>query len=262
MKERIVIKFGGSSLTFNKKPKDVHELIDTPENFIRFEDIKRYAKEVLLANMKRKMELFIFHGVNQYGHFVVEVLGITSKVRKYCKFLSDIFVEIFRRYLPVEQVDLAKFCRWNEKLKIFEFLDYLRKISRIAENGGIPVSFGTVVNKIPKGYAIISGDDAFLYTGLMLKAKEGIMYVDVPICHKNPKKWKNAKLVKILDSHENIEIDVENYDKTGGLIGKIKKLEILALNGVKCQIVDAFKEGNVYKSLIGKNVGTLIKPKL
>ncbi|MCC5994355.1 MAG: hypothetical protein LM587_02080 [Candidatus Aenigmarchaeota archaeon] len=262
MKARIVTKFGGSSLTFEKRPKVIEELIEKPEKFVRFKEIERYAKEISKALAKRKMRLFIFHGVKQYGHIAVEVFGISPKVRKYCEFLSDIFVEIFRKYLPVEQVDLAKFCKWNEKLKIFEFMDYLREIKRISETGCIPVSFGTVVDKTPKGYAIISGDDALLYTGLMLKVKEAIMYVDVPICNKNPKKYKNAKPVKVLHSYEEISIDVEDFDKTGGLIGKLKKLEILALNGSKCQIVNALKKGNVYKSLLGKKVGTLIIPKL
>jgi len=262
MKVKVVTKFGGSSITFEKKTKSIEELIIYSEKFVRFKDIERYAKEASLAFMKRKIELFIFHGVRQYGHIAVDVFGVSPKARKYCKFLSDIFVEIFRRYLPIEQVDLANLCKWNEKLKIFEFTDYLEKIVQISESGGIPISFGTIVNKIPKGYAIISGDDVFLYTGLMLKVKEGVMYIDVPVCDKNPKKYKDARPLKVLNSYKNINIDVESFDKTGGLIGKLKKVEILALNGVKCQIVNAIKKGNVYKSLLGKNVGTLIQPKL
>jgi len=259
---KIVVKFGGSSITFEKKPKNVEELIERSENFIRYEEIRRYAEEVSMAFKKRKMKLFIFHGVKQYGHIAVDYLGISPKVRRYCKFLSDIFVEIFRKFLPVEQVDLSKHCQWNEKLKIFEMWDYLRKARDIMKSGGIPVSFGTVVNKIPKGYAIISGDDAFLYAGLMMRVQEGIMYTDVSVCNKNPKKYENAKPLKFITSHEELIADVEAFDKTGGLIGKIKKLKILAMNGVRCQIVNAMKKSNIYKSLVGKSVGTVIKPKL
>ena len=259
---KVVVKFGGSSITSEKKPKNLEDLLHKSEDFIRYDEIKRYAKEVSMALKKRKMNLFVFHGVKQYGHIAVDYLGVSPKVRKYCKFLSNIFVEIFRKFLPIEQVDLSKYCRWNEKLKIFEMWDYFRKVQEIFKSGGIPVSFGTVVDKIPSGYAIISGDDAFLYTGLMMKAKEGIMYTDVPVCDKNPKKYKDAKPLKILYSHKDLTIDVESFDKTGGLIGKIKKLEILAISGTKCQIVNALKAKNVYKSLIGKNVGTIVSPKI
>jgi len=262
MATKVVIKFGGSSITFEKIPKNIEELIERSENFIRYDEIRRYAKEMSMALKKRKMTLVVFHGVKQYGHIAVDYLGVNPKVRKYCKFLSDIFAEIFRNFLPVEQVDLSKYCQWNEKLKIFEMWDYLSKVQQIVKSGGIPVSFGTVVDKIPSGYAIISGDDAFLYTGLMMRAQEGIMYTDVPICNKNPKKYKDARPLKILHSHKHLMIDVESFDKTGGLIGKIKKMEILAISGVKCQIVNALKAKNVYKSLIGKRVGTIISTKI
>ncbi len=259
---RIIVKFGGSSITFDKKPKYIEELIENPTKFIRYDEINRYAKEVNMAITKRKIQLLIFHGTNQYGHTAVDFLGISPKVRKYCKFLSDNFVEIFRKFLPVEQLDLAKSCKWNEKLKIFEIWDYLKKAREVVNSGGIPISFGTIVNKIPKGYAIISGDDAFLYAGLMMKAKEGIMYMDAQVCNKNPKRYKNVIPLRIIRSHINLRTKVKNSDKTGGIIGKIKKLEILALNGMNCSIVDALKKWNVYKSLIGKRVGTLIKPRL
>ncbi len=261
MVDRIVVKFGGSSITFEKKPKALEELVESPENFVRYEEIRRYAEETSMALKNRKMELIIFHGVKQYGHIAVDYLGISPKVRKYCKFLGDIFVEIFRKFLPVEQVDLSRYCQWNEELKIFEMWSYLKKVQDIIKSGGIPVSFGTVIDKIPKGYAIISGDDAFLYTGLIMRAQEGIMYTDVSICDKNPKKYKDAKPLKFIHSHEELKVEVETFDKTGGLMGKIKKLEILAMNGVRCQIVNAMKKNNVYKSLIGKSVGTVIKPR-
>jgi len=259
---KVVVKFGGSSITFEKKPKTLEELIERPENFIRYKEIGRYAEEVSMALKRRKTSLIVFHGVKQYGHIAVDYLGVSPKVRKYCRFLSDIFVEIFRKFLPVEQVDLSKYCQWNEKLKIFEMWDYLRKVRDIIKSGGIPVSFGTVVDKIPKGYAIISGDDAFLYAGLMMRVREGIMYIDVSVCDKNPKKHKDARPLKLITSHEGLIADVESFDKTGGLIGKIKKLEILAMNGVRCQIVNAMKKNNVYKSLLGKSAGTIIRPKL
>jgi len=260
-RHKVIVKFGGSSITFENRPKFLEELIERPEKFIRYEEIKRYAEEVSMALKNRKIRLIIFHGVKQYGHIAVDYLGVSPKVRRYCKFLSDNFVEIFRKVLPIEQLDSSKYCQWNEKLKIFEMWKYLEKLQDIIKSGGIPVSFGTVVDKIPKGYAIISGDDAFLYAGLVTRAQEGIMYTDVPICDKNPKKYENARPLKILRSHKDLMVDVEPFDKTGGLIGKIKKLEILAISGTRCQIVNALKIKNVYKSLVGMKVGTIIFPK-
>lgn len=262
-----VVKFGGSSLAYSeKKPQTIKDLIESPELYIRDDkEIRGYAKELFNArdvlSRDKEYNLVLSHGVKQYGHDVVDFIGTIPEVRRYCKFFSDIIVENFRKEgLPVEQLDVAKACKWNRKLKIFEVDEYIKNIKKLLDSGAIPFSWGTVVDSIPDAYDIMSGDDCVLYSGLILRASEAIMYMDIPVCNKNPKIHKDARKIQVLKSHKDLEIDIDKRDKTEGLVGKIKKLEILAMSGTKCQIVDATKEGNVYNSFVGKHVGTLIKP--
>jgi isopentenyl phosphate kinase len=72
MTTKVVVKFGGSSIRFEKKPKNIEDLIERPENFIRYDEIKRYAKEMSIALKRRKMTLLVFHGVKQYGHIAAD----------------------------------------------------------------------------------------------------------------------------------------------------------------------------------------------
>lgn len=263
------VKFGGSMLTYSeKKPTDINYLMDYPKKYIRPDDeIRRYARETLKAwnerSSKIQYELWLFHGVRQYGHDVVNAIGKVPEVRRYCKFMSDIIVNIFQNEgLPVEQIDLADISIWDKKLKIYEVEEFLKRGRNVIKNGKIPISWGTIVDKIPGGYAIISGDDALLYTGLIRRADEAVMYIDVPVCDRNPKNNKDAKPLDVIKSYKDLSITVNERDKTGGLIGKIKKLGLLAISGTMCQIVDATKERNIYNSLMGNVIGTLIKPEI
>ncbi len=262
-----VIKFGGSSLAYGEvKPQSIENLMDSPELYVRnTSELRRYAKELSDAwnylSKNRDYSLVISHGVKQYGHDAVGFIGIVPEVRKYCKFFSDMIVENFREEgLPIEQIDAAKTCKWNGKLKIFEVSRYIRDVRKTLDSGAIPVSWGTVVDSVPTGYDIISGDDCVLYPGLLLRADEAIMYMDVSVCDKNPKIHRNARKLEVVKSCKDLNIDIDKRDKTEGLIGKIKKLELLGMSGTRCQIVDATKEGNIYNSLVGKHVGTLIEP--
>jgi isopentenyl phosphate kinase len=267
-----VVKYGGSILADGeKRPPSLDDLLCQPKNYMREErDIRRVARETLRAwrenskeqsQLGKPYELWASHGVKQYGHSVVDAIKVIPEVRVYCKFFSDRVVEIFKSEgLPVEQIDLAYTCKWNSKLRFFDVKELLRRGRKVIESGGIPISWGTVVDSIPQGYEIMSGDDHFMYTALLLGARDGIMYLDVPVCDKNPKKYSDAKPLERIKSAEDLLIIVDEVDKTGGLIGKIGKMEMPAIAGTKCQIVDATREGNVYHSLKGNLVGSLVKP--
>lgn len=270
-----VVKYGGSILAYSEKePAELEDLMKSPETYMRDEsEIRRIARETLYAwqihskekewEMREQYELWMSHGVKQYGHSVVGKIGIVPEVRKYCRFFSDMVVEIFRKEgLPVEQIDPAETVKWNERLKLFEVEELLRRGKKVIESGRIPISWGTVVDKIPSGYAIMSGDDFVTHVALLRRAEEADMYLDVPVCDKNPKRYRDARPLKVLRSAENLAITVDERDKTGGLIGKIKKMELPAMSGTRCQIVNATKRGNVYFSLMGEHVGTLIKPEI
>jgi isopentenyl phosphate kinase len=85
------------------------------------------------------------------------------------------------------------------------------------------------------------------------------MWTDVDVCDKDPKRFNDAKPVKIIRSHLDIQTTMKETDKTGSIKEKIRKMELIA-NRVECRIINGMVEGNIYRALIGENVGTLIKP--
>ena len=262
------LKLGGSILTYpDKKPDNLDELTDLPQLFMRSRDeIKRYGQEIAEAqetnSSKDGYELWISHGVKQWGHDAVGFLGVVPEVSKYCAHFNKLIVEILEETgLALEPIDPALTCSWNQDLKTFEVTDMLKKGRNAFRKGRIPVSWGTVVPQLPAGHAIMSGDDTLLYTGLLRRADEGIMFLDVPVSDKDPKSHPgDSKPIKLLRSHRELSATVDRRDKTGGLIGKIAKMELLALSGTRCQIVDATPPGNIRKALTGETIGTVIQP--
>lgn len=259
-----VAKFGGSVLTYSDREPapSLDHLLNFPELYIREEkELRRQARETYRAWNEVGGNLILFFGVKQYGHRAVDFLGIDPSVRKYCEYLAKNVAENFRKEgVPLELVDFADTCEWDDRLKIFRVERLIKREQKIIEGKGIPVSWGTVIDSMPSGYHIMSGDDGVMYAALKLKAQVALMFLDVPVCDKDPKRHPDAKPLDVIRSYRDLNITVSEHDKTGGLIGKIKKLELPAKAGTKCQIVDATKEGNIYRSFKGEVVGTLIQP--
>jgi isopentenyl phosphate kinase len=258
-----VVKYGGSLFTKKGlKPPNLSDILDRYEVYVRIDVIRRAAVETTNAikEYERKgisLNIWIGHGVGPYGHYAVEVLGVTPKVRNYCRFLNDLVADIFKEEgIPAETVDLSETCYWDGKQ--FLINDFLRKGKEVIKRGNVPITFGTIVDS-PIGFEIISTDDFVVLTADSLQCDQALMWTDVDVCDKDPKMFNDAKPVRIIRSHLDIQTTMEETDKTGSIGEKIRKMELIA-KGIECRIINGMVDGNIYRALIGENIGTLIKP--
>jgi isopentenyl phosphate kinase len=258
-----VVKYGGSLFTKKGlKPPNLSDILNKYEAYVRTDVIRRAAVETISALRECErggvpLTIWIGHGVGPYGHYAVEVLGVAPEVRRYCRFLNDLVEDIFKEEgIPVETVDLAETCNWDGKQ--FLINDFLRKGKDVIKRGNVPITFGTIVDS-PNGFEIISTDDFVVLTADSLKADQALMWTDVDVCDKDPKKYNDAKPVRIIRSHLDIQTTMEETDKTGSIREKIRKMELIAKR-IECRIINGMVEGNIHRALIGENIGTLIKP--
>ncbi len=258
-----VVKYGGSLFTKKGlKPPSLSDILARYTAYVRLDVIRRAAVETINALREYEkrgisLDIWIGHGVGPYGHYAVEILGVTPKVRHYCRFLNDLVTEIFKEEgIPAETVDLAETCSWDGNQ--FLINDFLRKGKDIIKRGHVPISYGTIVDS-PNEFKIISTDDFVVLAADSLKADQALMWTDVDVCDKDPKRFKDAKPVRIIRSHRDIQTTMEETDKTGSIREKIRKMGLIA-NGIECRIINGMVDGNIYRALIGENIGTLIKP--
>jgi isopentenyl phosphate kinase len=111
--------------------------------------------------------------------------------------------------------------------------------------------------------AVLSGDQIVKYLAENLRPEKVVLGSDVNgIYNKDPKKYPDASLMKVVTSHEDLESadSTQTVDVTGGMGGKLGELLELAKIGIESEIINAGHDNNVKRSLNGeKGIGTLIK---
>jgi isopentenyl phosphate kinase len=130
----------------------------------------------------------------------------------------------------------------------------------------VPVLFGDAVLDNNTGFTILSGDQLIAALAIRFKADKIILGVDVDGLYTADPKTNNHACLLAHITLQNLKTLMHNIeeakvtDVTGGMLGKISEL-IPAINAeIKTLIVNASKEGNVYKALKGEKVaGTSIE---
>lgn len=137
------------------------------------------------------------------------------------------------------------------------FIDYfnVKIIERYLEKEIVPVLYGDIVLDKSLEFSVISGDQIVRYLGEKMKANKIILATDVDgVYDKDPKKHKDAKLIKRIKPEDKIKLKDFKEDVTGGMAGKVSELLKLAEKGVKSEIVNAKKKNRLKKLLLGKRV--------
>ena len=256
--EIVVLKLGGSVVN-NKfsKVSDVEDLLRKPRDFIRYDDIDKFAYQISQAidyssRRNKKLEIWCCHGTGLYGHFAVEKFGVTEKVREFTNFLNREIKKSFEKYgIKVESIDPAKtvFPTKNG----FNIDKLIEEGKRQLTKGIIPLSYGTVVGT--DELKIFSADDFVEYVAIKLQADRALMFMDVKLSTKNPNFYTDAIPLKELTSLRQLKISINPMDKSGGLLAKLKKLQKVRQSGeTVCRIVNAMEDDNVYKATIGRKV--------
>lgn len=261
---KIVLKISGSIITkgdVKDFPLRIEEIKQRADEYIRYDEMERIGKELKDALGERDVQLILINGVGPFGHFLVKHDQPDDEMRESVRLLSERLVSKLRSAgLDVVPIPPSESCEFkNEKFDI----SYLWDISEmLLEEGKIPLTYGDVL----ADGKIISGDDLAVLIAERWHADKIIMATDVEgIFTKNPAVHKDAKIIKRInadaDAETKVEYTVNKIDVTGGMESKIEKLKHAARAGIKCQIINGTKEGNIKAALLGdENIGTLILP--
>lgn len=287
----IILKLGGSVIT--KKEMDKPTL--------NYENLQRIAREISDSSFTK---LVVVHGAGSFGHPFAKKYGIGDEIQNdqelhkkmlgfsitqhAVKELNSVVCEYLRiRGVLAISIQPSSFILTKNKRIYSANLDLIRKYLDL---GFVPVIYGDVVldNDESIKMAVLSGDQIISYLALNLKPERVILASDVDgIFNKDPKKYPDARLLRVVNSLEDIEPDegvetaevvpdtaefevVENAqvevikraDVTGGMMGKLQELLELADMGVESEIVNANRRDVLKKAINHEEVtGTLIKRK-
>jgi len=265
MTQLVVLKLGGSVIT--KKSENKLEVNE--------KNLNRICEEIAEAKRKKKFKLIVVHGAGPFGHVPAKTYklhnGLKSKdqiigisITHQCmEFLNQIVVKTFLKngvnaisYQP-SAVGILN----DQKLSYFP----TNVIEKLLDLDIVPVCYGDVLIDKKRGIGILSGDHLVPYLAEKLKADRVIMAVDVDgIFDKDPKKYKNAKLIREI-TKKNIKLiysigSSSGVDVTGGMQRKLMELLDLSKKRINSEIINASKSGILKRALLGeKGLGTTIK---
>lgn len=220
-----IIKIGGSVITVKSR--------------------YRYFQEKLCARIIReirgiKESVIIIHGGGSFGHIKAKEYGLGGKpAKEKTRGISTVhrdMVDLDQRIVNIMieeglsplSLPPSTFSE-NGEIPFDLFSLYL-------STGMIPVTFGDVY--IHNGNAeIISGDDLMLSLAVHFKPSRAIFISDVDgIYEANPKTHPFAKLRREIMGNEKFE--TTSPDVTGGMAGKVKKMQKIAEAGVPVYLIN------------------------
>ncbi|HEX8973992.1 MAG TPA: isopentenyl phosphate kinase [Patescibacteria group bacterium] len=259
MKPLYILKIGGSVVT----------LKDHPGFSVRKELLDKVADSLLLARKKGKFDLILIHGAGALGHSLAKEYGLDKGVGKSARKmhgallsrnanqkLDNAICEIFNtKGLPVAPVHTASvIIQKNALISKFE----TGMIKEALEKNLIPVMYGDMVFDTKLGMSVCSGDAIAPFLAKKFGARKIFFASDIAgVFTNDPHFHKDASLIEEISLQEitsNAKLSgSHNVDVTGGLWGKIKKMESLKKTNVEfVEIFNGLEEGNYLKALTGK----------
>ena len=257
-----VLKLGGSVITEKDRPMTADPNV-----------IERLAKEIADADVD---SLIIVHGGGSFGHPLAREYNIKegykdqsqiegfSKTHQAMLELNKLVMDALIRHNIAAFSVSPSSCVVTKAGRIQIFYD--SSVTKLLGTGFVPVLFGDAVLDNSLGFTILSGDQLVATLATNLGADRIILGVDVDGLHTaDPKSVAAAQLISRITLRELKALlhsigETSAVDVTGGMLGKVSELVPAVEAGVRAYIVNAAKEGNIYKVLKGENVvGTLIE---
>jgi len=259
MKNLIILKLGGSVITEKSKPFTVN-----------YNNLNRLVKEISNALNSSNFSLILIHGAGSFGHTTVAKYGIDKGIKtrkqvfgfaetqKVQEELNNIVVQTLQdQGLPAIpcQPSSHAIMRSGKLSQIF-----LDSIKGFLEIGLIPVLYGVPAYDEDRGCSILSGDEIASHIAKKLEAKRVIFGVDTDgILDYNNKLIEEITPEKFKKMKKYVK-GSKATDVTGGMLGKLEKISILAGTGTEVEIVNANKPSIIERGLKGeRGLGTLIR---
>lgn len=265
MRNLVILKLGGSVLTFKETPFKAN-----------FDNIRRLSKEISEAYFNGEFKLILVHGAGSFGHPMVLESKIHLGIKTESQLASFAKVQSMQNFwnflvttslqdegLPAIPCQPSSFSI-VERGKIVWMP--IKAVKSFIKLGLIPVLYGVPAYDRVQGCSILSGDEITAYLAKKLKPLRVIHGTNVDgVFTEDPRRNKDAKLIRLVDS-KNFEKILSTLSKstgldaTGGMFWKVSRLIEVAKSGVECLIVNACKPGLIKKTLLGEDVvGTKIK---
>jgi isopentenyl phosphate kinase len=261
----LVIKLGGSVITFKEKPLTPnYQAIDKIANIIR--------------ELKKTYKIIIIHGGGSFGHYWsvkydMHTMPSTysdegvAKVRESMIKLNSIIVEKFIavgiKPFSIQASSLV-FNNLPCNNRIFDTVDMIK------DNDLTPITYGDVIYTSKGNFSILSGDSLMKIISKVLKPKLTIFTTNVDGIYDNV---INGNLVSkiLLDKNKSlltntfdnkIHFSEMSFDVTGGMKRKISEaLDIVNL-GVPVYLINGFYPERILDIINGNDfIGTTIKIK-
>ena len=244
----ILIKLGGSIITNKEKPLTANRLA-----------IRRITSSL----RKIKEPLIVVHGGGSYGHYWSVKYDMHTKPSKYSikgvSVVKNSMVELNRIILQsFLESNLTPYCLPPSDFMFGDkpIMKKVKEISKIANIGLIPVSYGDVMWFRRNKFYILSGDKIMEILSKILKPRLAIFVTNVDGVYSD---MKAKRLIGNITVEKPTMTEVA-MDVTGGMSRKIKEAVNISRNGTKVFFVNGNVPKRIVNAISGKGFeGTIFK---
>jgi isopentenyl phosphate kinase len=258
----IIIKLGGSVITFKEKPL-------TPN----YPTIEKMAK--IVKQLRKRYKIIVVHGGGSFGHywsvkydmhtqpFTYQDEGV-SRVQESMIKLNHIIVEKFI------SCGLKPFCIHASSF-VFNNLPckerVLDMVEMIQNNNIIPITYGDVIHTSKGNFSILSGDTLMNILSVNLNPKFSIFTTNVDGIYATLKNGNLLSNIIVNEKNElltatanKIEFSNMSFDVTGGMKRKISESINIVQSGIPVYLINGLYPERMVDIINGGDfIGTSIK---
>ena len=247
----ILIKLGGSVITFKEKPLAAN-----------FEAIRRIS--YVLASIKTP--IILIHGGGSFGHYWSVKYNMHSKPDQYDSHGVSI---VHESMIALNQIIVNSMIKVGmnpytiiPSMFIYDHKPITKKIKElksIVESSVIPITFGDVIYVENKMYSILSGDVLMSLLSKFLRPSKAIFTLNVDGIYKDMRK---REILKELKNNNSVRFSKVMQDVTGGMRRKIAEALKISDIGIDVMMVNGLKPERIINAITGTGFeGTLVKGK-
>lgn len=247
----ILIKLGGSVITFKEKPLAAN-----------FEAIRHIS--YVLASIKTP--IILIHGGGSFGHYWSVKYNMHSKPDQYDSHGISI---VHGSMIALNQIIVDSMIKVGmnpytviPSMFIYDSKPIIKKIKElksIVESSVIPITFGDVIYMENKMYSILSGDVLMSLLSKFLRPSKVIFTLNVDGIYKDMRK---REILKELNNHNSVRFSKVMQDVTGGMRRKVAEALKISDIGIDVMMVNGLKPERIINAITGTGFeGTLVKGK-